>query len=55
MIEKRLEAAITASWMGGQEALELLLSMADRPMETHLRYAFVSALNAQTIQPPLAR
>ena len=47
----RLEAAITASWMGGQEALELLLSMADRPMETHLRYAFVSALNAQTIQP----
>jgi len=46
----RMEAAISASWMGSRQALDILMSMVDRPMGAHMRYAFVSSLNAATMR-----
>lgn len=46
----RMEAAIAASWMGTQEALDVLLTVADKPMGEHLRYAFVCSLGAENMK-----
>ncbi|MBL6844312.1 MAG: HEAT repeat domain-containing protein [Verrucomicrobiae bacterium] len=46
----RLESAIAASWFGTQEALDVLLRVADQPLGDHLRYAFVCSLGSENMR-----
>ncbi len=46
----RMEAAIAASWIGTQEALDAVLSIFRQPIGGHLAYAAVSALESQPLQ-----
>jgi putative heme-binding domain-containing protein len=46
----RMEAAIAAAWMGSREALDILITLPDRPMGDHLRYAFVCALGSENMK-----
>ena len=45
-----MEAAIAASWIGTQEALDAVLSIFRQPIGGHLAYAAVSALESQPLQ-----
>ncbi|MCB1088849.1 MAG: HEAT repeat domain-containing protein, partial [Verrucomicrobiae bacterium] len=45
----RLEAAIAASYLGTPTALEAVLAVIDRPMDTHLKYAVQTSLGSATL------
>ena len=47
----RLESAITASYIGTQEALEAALDLLKHPMDSYLTYALRTALDSHTLQP----
>ena len=47
----RMEAAITASYLGTPEALEAMLDVFNYPMGGHLAYAVTCALNSKTLRP----
>ncbi len=47
----RLEAAITASYIGTPEALEAALDLLKHPMDPYLTYALRTALDSHTLQP----
>lgn len=47
----RLEAAITASYIGTPEALEAALDLLKYPMDSYLTYALRTALDSHTLQP----
>ncbi|GAB5562510.1 MAG: hypothetical protein SynsKO_41570 [Synoicihabitans sp.] len=47
----RLEAATTASYLGGSPAVKVLLDILDRPMQEHLRFAVRSAIGSEAIRP----
>ena len=47
----RLEAAITASYLGGPEALEAALDLLKHPMDPYLTYALRTSLDSHTLQP----
>ena len=47
----RMEAAIAASYIGSQEALDAILDIDKHPREKHLSYAFTSALSSHTLRP----
>ena len=47
----RLEAALTASWIGTPEALDAVLEICRQPLEGHLAYAAVCALESRTLRP----
>lgn len=47
----RLEAAITASYIGTPEALEAALDLLKHPMDSYLTYALRTALDSHTLQP----
>jgi len=47
----RLESVITASYLGGEEAYEAILSVLEKPMGEHLRYALRCALNSEALRP----
>jgi putative heme-binding domain-containing protein len=47
----RLEAAITASWIGTREAFAAVLEIARRPLGGHLAYATACALESRTLRP----
>ena len=47
----RLEAAIAASYIGTQEALEAALDLLKRPMDPYLTYALRTSLDSHTLQP----
>ncbi|MBK8037551.1 MAG: hypothetical protein IPK22_10500 [Verrucomicrobiaceae bacterium] len=47
----RLEAAIAASYIGTQEALEAALDLLKHPMDPYLTYALRTALDSHTLQP----
>lgn len=47
----RLEAAITASYIGTPEALEAALLVLKHPMDSYLTYALRTALDSHTLQP----
>jgi len=46
----RMEAAIAAAWIGSSEALDILLTVPDKPMGEHLRYAFVCSLGSENMR-----
>ena len=46
----RMEAAIAASWIGTQEALDAVLSIFRQPIGGHLAYAAVCALESSPLQ-----
>jgi len=46
----RLEAALTASWIGTPEALACVLAIQARPVEGHLAYAATAALESHTLR-----
>ncbi len=47
----RMQAAIAASWIGTQPALDAMLDVLKHPREGHLAYAVVCALNSHTLRP----
>jgi azurin len=47
----RLEAAISASYIGTPEALEAALDLLKHPMDEYLTYALRTALDSHTLQP----
>ncbi len=47
----RMEAVISASYVGGEEALQAILSVFEQPMGDHLRYAARCALNSEALRP----
>lgn len=47
----RLEAAISASHIGTQEALEAALNVLKHPMDSYLTYALRTSLDSHTLQP----
>lgn len=47
----RLEAAISASYIGTPEALEAALDLLQHPMDSYLTYALRTALDSYTLQP----
>jgi putative heme-binding domain-containing protein len=46
----RMEAAIAASWIGTQDALDAMLDVLKYPREGHLGYAITSALGSRTLR-----
>jgi putative heme-binding domain-containing protein len=47
----RMEAAIAASYIGTQPALEAMLDVLKHPHDGHVAYAIVSALGSRTLRP----
>ena len=47
----RMEAAITASWIGTPEALAAVLAISRQPLSGHLAYAVTCALESRTLRP----
>ena len=47
----RLEAAIAASYVGTEEALDAMLDTLKHPSDTHLRYAIRTSLGSSTLKP----
>lgn len=47
----RMQAAITATYIGTQDALEAILDVFDHPRDGHLQYAITSALGSRTLRP----
>lgn len=47
----RLEAAITASYIGTPEALEAALDLLKHPLDSYLTYALRTSLDSHTLQP----
>jgi putative heme-binding domain-containing protein len=47
----RLEAALTASWIGTPEALAAVLEVCRQPLDGHLAYAATCALESRTLRP----
>lgn len=47
----RLEAAITASYVGTSQALEAALDLLKHPMDSYLTYALRTSLDSHTLQP----
>lgn len=50
----RMEAVITASYLGGDAAFDAILPVFDQPMGDHLRYALRCALNSEALRPAVA-
>jgi azurin len=50
----RMEAVITASYLGGEPAFEAILPVFDQPMGDHLRYALRCSLNSEALRPAVA-
>lgn len=46
----RMEAAIAASYLGTREALDAMLEVARHPRDTHLAYAFATALGSENLR-----
>jgi putative heme-binding domain-containing protein len=46
----RMEAAIAASYIGTREALDAALDVAKHPRESHLNYAFITALGSEPLR-----
>lgn len=47
----RMEAAIAASWIGTQDALDAMLDVYHHPLDGHLAYAVNCALESHTLRP----
>lgn len=47
----RLEAAITASYIGTREAFEATLALLEQPLDSWLTYALRTALDSRTLKP----
>lgn len=47
----RMEAVVTASYLGGEEAFRAILPVFEQPMGDHLRYALRCALNSEALRP----
>jgi azurin len=47
----RMEAVITASYLGGEAAFEAIRPVLEKPMDAHLRYALRCALNSAALRP----
>jgi lysophospholipase L1-like esterase/plastocyanin len=47
----RMQAAIAASWIGTEEALEAALDVLKHPAEGHVAYAMRCSLGSRTLQP----
>ncbi len=47
----RMEAVVTASYLGGEEALNAILPVLEITMGDHLRYALRCALNSEALRP----
>jgi azurin len=47
----RMEAVITASYLGGEAAVEAIRPVLEKPMDSHLRYARRCALNSAALRP----
>ncbi len=47
----RMQAAIAASWIGTQSALEAMIEVLKHPRDGHLAYAVVCSLNSHTLRP----
>jgi azurin len=50
----RMEAVITASYLGGEAAFEAIRPVLEKPMDAHLRYALRCALNSAALRPAVA-
>lgn len=46
----RMQAAIACSWVGTQEALDIVLQTLNHPAEKHLAYAIQCSLNSHTLR-----
>lgn len=47
----RMEAVVTASYLGGEQAFRAILPVLEQPMGDHLRYALRCALNSEALRP----
>jgi azurin len=47
----RMEAVITASYLGGEAAFEAIRPVLEKTMDAHLRYALRCALNSAALRP----
>tara|TARA_R110002049_G_scaffold27321_2_gene94327 strand:+ start:592822 stop:596742 length:3921 start_codon:yes stop_codon:yes gene_type:complete len=47
----RMQAAITASYIGSRDAFEAILDVFDHPREEHVAYAITCALGSKTLRP----
>ncbi len=50
----RMEAVITASYLGGDASFDAILPVLEQPMGDHLRYAMRCALNSEALRPSVA-